>query len=80
MTYSFSSPLLAFNQNRRIGRLEVSEQESGLCIFYFAFFLMGEGFILLTMGCGFMAGMYHPPFDKLKICTTTYDMKLKLYR
>ena len=29
--------------------------------------LMGEGFILLTRGYGFMEGVYHPPFDTLKI-------------
>ena len=28
--------------------------------------LMGEGFILLTRGYGFMGGVYHPPFDTLK--------------
>ena len=42
--------------------------------------LMGEGFILLTRGYGFMGGMYHPIFDTLKIGTSTDDMKLKLYR
>ena len=42
--------------------------------------LMGEGFIHLTKGYGFMVGVYHAPFDTLKICTYTYDMKLKLYR
>ena len=42
--------------------------------------LMGEGFILLTRGYGFMGGMYHPPFDTLKIDTSTDDIKLKLYR
>ena len=42
--------------------------------------LMGEGFILLTRGYGFMGGMYHPPFDTLKIGTSTDDIKLKLYR
>ena len=41
---------------------------------------MGEGFILLTRGYGFMGGVYHPPFDTLKIRTSTYDMKLKFYR
>ena len=41
--------------------------------------LTGEGFILLT-SYGFMGGMYHPPFDTLKICTSTDDMKLKLQR
>ena len=25
-------------------------------------------------------GVYHPPFDTLKICISTCDMKLKLYR
>ena len=40
--------------------------------------LMGEGFILLTRGYGFMGGV-PPPFDTLKICTSTYDM-LQIYR
>ena len=39
---------------------------------------MGEGFILLTRGYGFM--VYHPPFDTLKIGISTDDIKLKLYR
>ena len=42
--------------------------------------LMGEGFILLTRGYRFMGGVYHPPFDTLKIGTSTDDIKLKLYR
>ena len=42
--------------------------------------LMGEGFILLTRGYGFMGGVYHPPFDTLKIGISTDDIKLKLYR
>ena len=42
--------------------------------------LMGEGFILLTRGYGFMGGVYHPPFDTLKNGTPTNDIKLKLYR
>ena len=42
--------------------------------------LMGEGFILLTRGYGFMGGVYHPPFDTSKIGTSTDDIKLKLYR
>ena len=42
--------------------------------------LMGEGFILLTRGYGFMGGVYNPPFDTLKIDTSTDDIKLKLYR
>ena len=41
--------------------------------------LMGEGFILLTRGYGFMGGV-PPPFDTLKIGTSTDDIKLKLYR
>ena len=41
--------------------------------------LMGEGFILLTRGYGFM-GVVPPPFDTLKIGTSTDDIKLKLYR
>ena len=41
--------------------------------------LIGEGFILLTRCYGFM-GVYHPPFDTLKIGTSTDDIKLKLYR
>ena len=38
--------------------------------------------IMKSMGEGFtdLLGVYHPPFDTLKICTSTYDMKLKLYR
>ena len=40
---------------------------------------MGEGFILLTRGYGFIGGVTLP-FDTLKICTSTYDMKVKLYR
>ena len=43
-------------------------------------YFMGEGFILLTKGYGFMGGLYHPPFDTLKIGTSTNDIKLKLYR
>ena len=43
-------------------------------------YLMGEGFILLTRGYGFMGGVYHPPFDTLKKCTFAYDMNLKPYR
>ena len=42
--------------------------------------LMGEGFILLTRGYGFIGGVYHPPFDTLKNGTSTNDIKLKLYR
>ena len=42
-------------------------------------FLMGEGFILLTRGYGFMGGV-PPPFDTLKIGTSTDDIKLELYR
>ena len=42
--------------------------------------LMGEGFILLTRGYGFMGVVYHPPFDTLKIGTFTDDTKLKLNR
>ena len=38
---------------------------------------MGEGFILLTKGYTYMGG-YHPPFDRLKISTSTDDIKLKL--
>ena len=34
----------------------------------------------LTRGYGFMGGVYHPPFDTLKKCTSAYDMNLKLYR
>ena len=41
--------------------------------------LMGEGFIL-TRGYGFMGkGVYHPPFDTLRIGTSTDDINLKLY-
>ena len=42
--------------------------------------IVGEGFILLTRGYGFMGGVYHPPFDTSKIGTSTDDIKLKLYR
>ena len=42
--------------------------------------LMGEGFMILTRGYGFMGGVYQPPFDALKIGTSTDDIKLKLYR
>ena len=42
--------------------------------------LMGEGFILLTRGYGFMGGGGHTPFDTLKIGTITDHIKLKLYR
>ena len=41
--------------------------------------LVGEGFILLTRGYGFME-VYHPPFDTLKIGTSTDYIRLKLYR
>ena len=40
--------------------------------------LMGEGFILLTRGYGFMRGV-PPPFWHIKIGTSTDDTKLKLY-
>ena len=42
--------------------------------------LMGVGFILFTRGYGFMGCVYHPPFDTLKIGTSTNDIKLKFYR
>ena len=51
-----------------------------LCIQSPKLCIIGVGFILLTRGYGFMGGVYHPPFDTLKISTSTYDMKLKLYR
>ena len=35
--------------------------------------LIGEGFILLKRGYRFMGRVY-PPFDRLKICTSTYDI------
>ena len=38
---------------------------------------MGEGFILLTRGYGFMGGV-PSPFDTLKVGTSTDDIKLKL--
>ena len=42
---------------------------------------MGEGFILLTRGYGFMGeGGVPPPLDTLKIGTSTDDIMLKLYR
>ena len=47
---------------------------------YNVYTLMGEGFILLTRGYGFMGGGVPPPFDTLKKCTSAYDMNLKLYR
>ena len=31
-------------------------------------------------GLRIYGGVYHPPFDKLKIGTSTDDIKLKLYR
>ena len=40
--------------------------------------LMGEGFIKALRI--FFWGVYHPPFDTLKIGTSTDDIKLKLYR
>ena len=39
---------------------------------------MGEGPIFLTWAYEFMRGVYHPPFDMLKICTSAYDIMLKL--
>ena len=42
--------------------------------------LIGEGFILLTRGYRFMGCVCLPPFDTLKMCTSSYEMKLKLYR
>ena len=42
--------------------------------------LMGEGFILFNKGLRIYGGVYHPPFDTLKIGTYTDDIKLKLYR
>ena len=42
--------------------------------------LMGEGFILLTNGCGFMGGSVPTPFWHVKKFTLAYDMNLKLYR
>ena len=43
---------------------------------------MGEGFIFLPRegGMDLLGGGVPPPFDTLKIRTSTYDMKLKLYR
>ena len=31
-------------------------------------------------GLRIYGGVYHPPFDTLKKCTSAYDMNLKLYR
>ena len=42
--------------------------------------LMGEGFILFNKGLRIYGGVYQPPFDTLKIGTSTDDIKLKLYR
>ena len=43
--------------------------------------IMGEGFILLfNKGLRIYGGVYHAPFDTLKIGTSTDDTKLKLYR
>ena len=62
-------------------RLEASVSvDNRLLQTYLMLHLMGEGFILLTRGYGFMGGMYHPPFDTLKIGTSTDHIKLKLYR
>ena len=51
----------------------------GLYLLVKFYCLMGEGFILLTRGYGFMGGV-PPPFVALRICTFTYDMELTLYR
>ena len=58
----------------------VSQNESDLENATLFYWIMGEGFILITRGYGFMGGVYHPPFDTLKIGTSTDDIKLKLYR
>ena len=42
--------------------------------------LMGEGFILLSRGYGFMGGGVPPPFDTLRFGISTDDIILKLYR
>ena len=42
------------------------------------FNLMGEGIIILTRCYGLMGGI-PTPFETLKNCCSTYDMKLKLY-
>ena len=64
----------------------VCRRSNKVILFYFLrnikemYSLMGEGFILLTRGYGFMGGgVYHTPFDTLKIGTSTDDIKLKLY-
>ena len=42
---------------------------------------MGEGFIFLTRGYGFMGGGVPPPFDTLRIgIFTDDDINLKLHR
>ena len=41
--------------------------------------LIGEGFILLTEVTDLCKGV-PPPFDNLKIRTSTHDMRLKFYR
>ena len=48
---------------------------------WLAIILMGEGFNFKQGVTAFFGGeVYHSPFDTLKISTSTYDMKLKLYR
>ena len=37
-------------------------------------------FTFLARGYKIMGGGDHPPFDTKKMCTSTYAMKLKLYR
>ena len=40
----------------------------------------GRGIYPFNKGLRIYGKVYHPPFHALKKCTSTYDMKLKLYR
>ena len=70
---------------KTLGQKKQKSLKSHLRISYVAakiylYTLMGEGFIHLTRGYGFMGGGLPPPFDTLKKCTFAYDMNLKLYK
>ena len=43
-------------------------------------FINGRRIYPFNMGLRIYGGVYHPPFDTLKIGTSTNDIKLKLYR